>query len=354
MFRSRVLTGVAFAATAALTALVVVLVVWQRDDAAGEAPRTTGLPTVPAASRQPPPSDSEPSARPSAITARAVIAPRIVLFGDTVRARVDVVLDRSRVDPESVQVVAPFSPWEIVAGPERVKRDAGSMTYLRTTYVLRCLSSPCLPPGQTMQLEFDPVRVTFARLPSGQSRVTRNTLRLDWPVLAVYSRFASASFEGRAALATPWRAELVSFPAASHRAPPGLMLALLLGGGAMFALVGAVLVYLAWPRRVPVPPVEPEAPPLPRLTPLQQALALLEDAARPDGAEGRRRSLELVAEVLAEWGDDDLARSARVLAWSEHEPAIEETTGLAARVRETLEEEEAAAEAAAEGNGRVG
>jgi hypothetical protein len=84
---------------------------------------------------------------------------------------------------------------------------------------------------------------------------------------------------------------------------------------------------------------------------LQQALALLEDAARPDGSEDRRRSLELVAEVLAEWGDEDLARSARVLAWSEHEPAVEETTGLAARVRATLEAEEAAAEAAERGNG---
>lgn len=329
MSRSRILMVLALAAAAAAIALVVVLVAWQRQDAA------------------PPPSERLP-----AITARAAITPRIVLFGDTVRARVDVVLDRARVDPDSVRVAAAFSPWEIVGDLERARRDAGSMTYLRTTYVLRCLTSPCLPAGETMQLEFDPARVTFA--PAGEKgREARDSMRLDWPVLAVYSRFASASFEGRAALATPWRAELVTFPAASHRAPPGLVLALLLGGGALFAVAGATLVYLAWPRRAPVAPAEPEAPPLPRLTPLQQALALLEDAARTDGAEDRRRSLELVAEALNEWGDDELARSARVLAWSEDEPAVEDTTGLAARVRATLEEEEAAAEAAEKGNGRV-
>jgi hypothetical protein len=322
LLRNRLLTGVALAVTAALTALLL----------------------VPAPSSQPPPVP--------AITAQAVIAPRIVLFGDTVRARVDVVLDRSRIDPESIQVAPAFSPWEIVAGPEQARRDAGPVTYLRTTYVLRCLSSPCVPPGQSMQLEFDPARLTYASPRGDRPQAARRVLRVDWPVLAVYSRFASASFEGRAALATPWRAELLTFPAASHRAPPGVVLALLLAGAALFAVAGAVLVYVVWPRRVPIASPEPAPPPPPRLTPLQQALALLEDAARTDGAEYRRRSLELVAEALAEWGDEDLARSARILAWSEVEPAVEETAGLAARVRATLEEE-IAAEAAEGGNGRV-
>jgi hypothetical protein len=347
MSHSRAVTSVALAATAVVSGLVVVLVVWQ--GSGGEAPATSQPATTAVGE------DQGPQGAGPAIMADAAITPRIVLFGDTVRARVDTVVDRARVEPDSVRVAAVFSPWEIVDGPERVRRDAASMTHLRTTYVLRCLTAPCLPPAQTLQLEFDPARVTYAS-PSagaGEGRTPRRTLRLDWPVVVTYSRFASSSFEGRAALTTPWRAELVTFPAASHRLSPALLLALLVAAGALLALAGAYLVYLAWPRRAPAPPPEPAAPPPPRLTPLQQALALLEDAARENGAEDRRRSLELVAEALAEWGDEELARSARILAWSEGEPAVEETAGLAARVRATLEAEEAAAEAADRGNGRV-
>jgi hypothetical protein len=86
--------------------------------------------------------------------------------------------------------------------------------------------------------------------------------------------------------------------------------------------------------------VEPEPEPVPErvLSPLEQALALLDEAVRVNGAADQRRALELVAEELelAEWGDRDLARTARALAWSEDVPQVEETSALAARVRSVL------------------
>jgi hypothetical protein len=73
---------------------------------------------------------------------------------------------------------------------------------------------------------------------------------------------------------------------------------------------------------------------------LEQALELLENAASANGAADQRRSLELVAEVLAERGDDDgLVRTARELAWSPTPPPVAATKGLAVRVRAALEEE---------------
>ena len=87
---------------------------------------------------------------------------------------------------------------------------------------------------------------------------------------------------------------------------------------------------------------EPEPEPEPELlpTPLEQALELLEDAQRANGAADQRRSLELVAEVLGERGEEDaLAQSARELAWSPTEPHADQTKGLATRVRAALEEE---------------
>jgi hypothetical protein len=83
------------------------------------------------------------------------------------------------------------------------------------------------------------------------------------------------------------------------------------------------------------------------LTPLEQALELLEDAGRADGVEDRRRALELVAEVL-DVEHPDLARAARTLAWSEDDPVVEQTSGLATRVRTTIDLNENE-----NGNGRV-
>lgn len=333
MPRNRVLAGLVLGVVMVVSALVVVLVVWERQGGDERAVRPTNAQESPT------------------IDGRAVLTPRIVLFGDTLTARVDVVLDRSRVDPDSVRVAASFTPWEALGEPERMRRDVGSTTYLRTTYVLRCLTGPCAPSGQASPLEFDPARVAYAGV-AGSGGDVRDSIHVTWPLLTVYSRFASAASEGRAGSTTLWRADVLTFPNASHRVAPGLVLALLLGAGVALAGLGLAFVYMAWPRRAPAPPPEPEAPP-PRLTPLQQALVLLEDAARTDGAEDRRRSLELVAEALEKWGDDDLARSARVLAWSEDAPEVDETAGLAARVRSTLEAELEAEVAAQEGNGRV-
>jgi hypothetical protein len=167
---------------------------------------------------------------------------------------------------------------------------------------------------------------------------------VPWPILTVYSRFASANFEGGTATSssTPWRAELLTMPEVSYRAPPSLLAIAALGLGALFAVGGVALVVLAWPRREHAPPPEPEPEPLPVLTPLEQALELLEDASRDDGVEDRRRSLELVAEVLADHeGARDIVRTAKVLAWSEDAPEVEDTSGLAARVRSKLVEEAA-------------
>ena len=44
---------------------------------------------------------------------------------------------------------------------------------------------------------------------------------------------------------------------------------------------------------------------------------------------------------MADWGDPELARSAKALAWSEGSPPVELTSSLAARVRSVLPQDEA-------------
>ena len=80
-----------------------------------------------------------------ALRAQGTITPRIAVFGDTIRARVDVTLDRRRVDPDSVRVRAAFKEWRRVGADQLVRSDAGSTSHLRALYVLRCLKLACTP-----------------------------------------------------------------------------------------------------------------------------------------------------------------------------------------------------------------
>jgi hypothetical protein len=340
--RRRVLPIVVLLAIALLTALAVVGVSAYRDgEDAGEV-ATVPDDLDPGTVR--PPGSGLPE---RGIEARGVIEPRTILFGDTIRVRVDVFLDRRKVDPDSVRISTEFVPWELSRPQERVRRDAGSNTYLGTTYTMRCTSSPCLPGNESSALEFSPARVSYAS--PGAAPGARGSLPVDWPLLLVYSRFAAANLEDATgpAAAAPWRADLETVPAATYRFPAGLLIPGALVLAVLLAAGGAALAWLAVPRRTPLPEPEPEPEPEPviLLTPLEQALELLEDASRSDGTEDRRRALELVAEVL-DLEHPDLARAARALAWSEDDPLVEQTSGLATRVRTTID-------ATGNGNGRV-
>ncbi|HET8967971.1 MAG TPA: hypothetical protein VFN06_00910, partial [Gaiellaceae bacterium] len=208
--------------------------------------------------------DREPgTARPpstlpeSGIEARGSVEPRLTLFGDTIQARVDVLLDRTRVDPSTIRVSTEFLPWEIVGPQARVRRDAGSNTYLQTIFTLRCTSSPCLPANDASALEFTSARLSYAK--PGAAPGVRQSIAIDWPILLVSSRFAAINLEAPASSSIlPWRADLESFPAASYRISPAVLLPALLVLAGLFAVAGAALAFVAIPRRRPEPEPEPE------------------------------------------------------------------------------------------------
>ena len=243
----------------------------------------------------------------------------------------DLTFDRRQIDPAAIRVRSTFGPWQRV-GPAKVTRaDAGSSSLLRIVYVLRCLKQACAPERDTLPFEFDPARVDFVNRHGG-----RGALKLEWPRLVVHSRFQPADL----ATAAPWRLDDTTVPEPSYRASPGLLFALLLAGSLLLLAACGALAYAGWPRRHVEPEPEPEPEPELLLTPLERALELLEHAAGANGAADQRRSLELVAEVLGERGEEDgLAQAARELAWSPTAPPPAATKSLAARVRATLEEE---------------
>lgn len=265
------------------------------------------------------------------LRARASLSDRIVVFGDTIEARVDVALDLRHIDPGKVEVRAAFDPWRRV-GPVRVtRRQAGSSAHVEVAYTLRCLKQACVPERDSLPFAFGPAVVEFVNRSGG-----RGSLSAPFPRLIVNTRIAP----GDLAPAAPWRVDETNVPVPSYRTSPILLLALLIGASLALLVGGGVLARAGWPRRPVQPDAEPEPEPELLPTPLEQALELLENAARGNGAADQRRSLELVAEVLDERGEgDDLARAARALAWSPTAPRIDDTKQLAVRVRATLEEE---------------
>ena len=199
--------------------------------------------------------------------------------------------------------------------------------------MLRCLKQTCVPERDTLPFEFDPARVTSSTARGG--RPADDEARVAAADRPLTHR------AGDLATAAPGGSTDTTLPEPSYRAAPGLLLALLVGGSLLLLGIaggGARLRRLA--AGVSRAGAGARAGAVRSLTPLERALELLEDAARANGAADQRRSLELVAEVLAERGEEDgLARAARELAWSPTPPPPAATKGLAARVRAALDEE---------------
>jgi hypothetical protein len=306
--RNRVLAGLGLGAVAACGAILVVLL-WNGGGTPGAEPAVSS---------------------PAGIDAYADLDRYKVHFGDTVTARVEITLDRSRVDPDSIRVSTDFAPWRAIAAPKVLRRDGGSTTYLETRYTLRCLESFCLTPEEAAVQTFRAARVTYtAPKGSGAAR----TVRATWPGLLVTARYAPPSAGGASSQPpTRWQANLVSLPAASYRLAPWLLVALLLGGALLLAAAAVALV-LRSRARAPAPAPAPPARRVPTIAPLEYALALLEDPTRVNGNGDQRRALQLVAEGLVLRGDRALARTARTLAWSRPVPKLDETRTLARKAR---------------------
>jgi hypothetical protein len=262
-----------------------------------------------------------------------VLSPRSPGFGDILTASIGVTVDRRRVDPGSVRVRQEFSPWGQIARPQQTRQDSEHTSFIRTTYLLRCVISPCVPQRETAQLEFDAAAVTFRRTEDPKEQ---HSVAARWPILVVHSNIVSGDLERREAATTPWRADLVSLPEASYAVSPGLFRGLLFGAALLLALAGTAFAWRAMPHREPEPVPEPEPEPLPVLPPLELALILLTEEIQENGEADRRRALELVAEEMEARDELMLARRARAMAWAEASPTLKETSGLAENVRAQL------------------
>jgi len=241
------------------------------------------------------------------------LTPRTGAFGDKLTAGIRILMDRDRVDPETVKVSYGFRPYRDRATIERV--DSGNLTALLYRIELECLTLFCVPPEGGFSSE----NQWGARITSGTGPVKY----LVFPGATIVSRmppvrdFVPENTGEPEEWPPKWRAA-VTLPDPSYSASPKLLAWIL--GGLGFLLV-ALSVAGTWSllrrgqlfRAADVPALE-------------RALELLRNARTE---EERRAALEALALALDTDVDTGLAQPARELAWSPATPSAEKAAELA-------------------------
>ena len=291
-------------------------------------------------------SDSKPLlARGKAAAVRGGLTPDVHLFGEPIVAHVDVIVDGSQVDPDTVRVKTDFKPYDTVGETPVEREEIGRFTHLRYSTTLRCLTEDCIPrtltgdvtisqtPGlplfpenqqrdEKRKYEFPPALVTAEGEPK-----ERTLGRVVWAPLRSVSRinWYDSSVIGQG---FPFASTVTPVPEPSYRISPTVLgTALLAIATALLALPAIYLVRRYRARRAPSRSHKPS------LLPLERALALVEWASRRPSVDERREALEALAyELDAE--EDETAARARAHGWSPPSPATEEMTGLVEEIRE--------------------
>ena len=272
----------------------------------------------------------------SLATSRA-LTPTAHLFGDFVQVRLDVIVDREKLDPDRVKATLDFLPYRIQNGVKRTRDDFSHFSRLRWETTLRCITVACVPSrlqsvlgeqegrGERRTYRFKPARVTYEDPRTGKVRPLR---QVSWPPLDAISRLSpdEEQIPPYASLGPggEFVATLAPVDEPSFRAPAWLIGgALLLAALALLALPTTLIVREVRRRR---PELQDEAP----LSPLERALQRVERMRDHGDAEEQREALEALAFELD--GDGRAAR-ARALAWQPDAPAAADTSALVAELR---------------------
>ena len=245
------------------------------------------------------------------------------LFADPLRASVQVVVDRRRVDPALVGFTTHFEPFVTVGSAHVTREDTNRLTKLVYSVDLLCLTNICLSKEkpEPVRVQFPPAHVFYAPKSGG-----RKTLDLPWTAMTIGPRTTEADLNGSDPFLQPsWRATADPFAVSYGTSPRMLRTILFVVGGLLlaFALYALVRFVLTGKLRLRI------------LSPLERALVLVERT--PPDAPEKRKALELLSHELVRSGEPELALAAKELAWAAPTPLPTLTQPLTLDVRRVIE-----------------
>jgi hypothetical protein len=259
------------------------------------------------------------------IVGSSFLEPEQHLFADAIRARLELVVDGDRVDPDSIEIGANFDPYRELRPVEVTRSESGSLTRLRYDYLIGCLRPQCLPKGSG-RVELGGVAVNYTR----RGAPVADAATIEWPPLRAAGRIDPNEL-ANAAL----RAELRNLPEPTYRVSPrGVQfVALLLA--VLFAVGAAILILRLLPldrlaRRLGARFVD-------KRSSLEQALELVRDS-REGTTEEERRALERLSVELQRSRNPQLAGDASRLAWSRGRPVESNVGSLSEEVERVITE----------------
>jgi len=254
---------------------------------------------------------TEPAA-PAAVSAEALLRPRVALFGASVRAELRIAVDTRRVNPRAVHATAQLAPFSQL-GPPRVRQESsGRVTLLRISYRLQCVVAACSRPGGQASATLRPAVVRWGT----------HRLVVAWPQGTIASRLTAAD------LAHPSLHYTSDAPGRGYRADPVVV--------GWTAIGGAAVLVLALGAFVPLKLRRGEVPDEPTSSELERILEHVEEAAKGSQADRRGAIGDLALELERE-GFGELAPLARRIAWSSGGPSPAVASELALLVRAALE-----------------
>jgi hypothetical protein len=271
----------------------------------------------------------------SFVSATGDVGPPIHLFGDTITANVNVVVDKTELDPGRVSLKTSFAPYEPVDAVEVSRREAGDLAEINYRLRLRCLERACItatlgtiqnPGGAAPRtFRFQPAQVQYTDPGAEQPRLLRS-VRFA-PIESVTRINAQDVTQ---VYGFPFRANVTPLPATSQRISPTTLGLILLLLAAAVLVLPATLVLRWWRERRRPPPPEPEPEP----TALERAIALVEWSLGQENGAERRAALDALATELDVVEPNGLADETRVAAWSPPSPSVPQTERILTLVKE--------------------
>lgn len=232
------------------------------------------------------------------LAVHVTFSPPLVQFGDPTTVRIDVELDRSAVQSQTLHVTTDLAPLTALSAAHTSRTVSGRLETVSTVQRVACLTDPCLAKAVMLH----PVRASVTTRGGAVSNASSSSL------LQLRSRVTAADL----ATSTPRFAADTAPPPPTYRIAPSTaataldVIAALAAAGAA-ALVALQLLGVGRRRRRDDTADE-----------LTRALRLVREAeARP--VPDRRRALALLARILRN-RDGRLGPAASDLAWSERSP----------------------------------
>lgn len=261
------------------------------------------------------------------IVGAALVEPEQHLFADGVRARLELVVDAERVDPDTIEVGANFEPYRQLRPVQVWRERSGSLVRLRYEYLLGCLTARCLPRG-TGRVELGAAAVEYTR----RGSPVPDTAEVQWPPLRAAGRISPSELEQAA-----MRAELRDLPEPTYRLSPTVVEFGALALAVLFGVAAAVLIL----RLLPLERLAATlgARRVDRRTALERALAHVRASTAGGDPEEGRRALERLAAELRRTSNPALARDASKLAWSRRVPVEAGVAPLSTEVERLISED---------------